>query len=94
MWGVGHQKISCNYMQNNKCEGGQGEAATGFRFIIVPIEEEEENNDDDINDVYEDDDENDDDDDNDGSGGVYDDDKKNNDAKQYTYDLHRGINSI
>jgi len=80
MWGVGHQKISCSYMQNNKCEGGQGEAATSIRFITVPIEEEE-NNDDDINDVYEDDDGND-DDDSDGSGGVYDDDKKNNDAKQ------------
>ena len=48
MWGVGHQKISCNYVQNNKCEGGQGEAATSIRFIIVPIEEEE-NNDYDIN---------------------------------------------
>jgi hypothetical protein len=25
MWGVRHQKISCNSMQNNKFEGGQGE---------------------------------------------------------------------
>ena len=48
MWGVRHQKISCNCTQNNKCEGGQGEAGTRTRFIIVSIEEEVENNGNDI----------------------------------------------
>jgi hypothetical protein len=59
-------------MQNNKCEGGQGKAATSIRFIIVPIEEEE-NNDYDIKDVYEDDDKNNSDDGDYDTDGIYDD---------------------
>jgi len=60
MWGVRHQKISCNDTQNNKSEGGQGtfqiriKAGARIRFIIVSVEVEE-NNDDYIHVVYEDD---------------------------------------
>lgn len=68
------------------------EAGARIRFIIVSAEVEE-NNDDYISVVYEDDEKKNDDDDY-GSSRGYDDDTKNNDAKQYTCDLHRGINSI
>lgn len=68
------------------------EAGARIRFVTVSVEVVE-NNDDYITVVYEDDEENN-YDDNYGSSRDYDDDTKNYNAKQYTRDPHRGINSI